>query len=337
MTADNRESKATALIKQAILCDMALGFEPELEVSEKWDLLPRYLDIGFSYLGLALAGDSTSLETTIRYIARHRARIKQDNRLILVENADDILRAKNEAKLAVSFWFQGTNPLCNDLNMVDVYYRLGVRYMLLCYNTKNPVGDGCAESSDCGLSDFGRQLVEKMNQVGMLIDCSHTGYKTSMDAMELSDKPVIFSHSNVHAINPHPRNLKDDQIKACAKTGGIIGINGASILLGDSDTSPSKLVEHIDYISELVGPEHVGLGLDFIYFHSVLDLFFEKTNPGTYSKDYLSNIDPKSWASFQPEQMVALIDALLKRGYSEKNINSIVGGNFLNVVNQVWC
>lgn len=315
---------------------MALGFEPELEVSEKWDLLPRYLAAGYSFLGLALAGDSTSLETTIRYITRHKARLEKDSQVILVNTANDIIKAKKQNKLAVSLWFQGTNPICNDLNMVDTYYSLGVRYMLLAYNKRNAVGDGCAESIDTGLSDFGKQLINRMNQVGMLIDCSHTSYKTSMDAMQLSTAPVIFSHSNVSAIHKHPRNLNDEQIKACAKTGGLIGINGASMPLGSGDAGADRLIQHIDYITNLVGPEHVGLGLDLVYFHHVLELFFEKTNPGTYTKKYLENIDPKSWKSFQPENTINLIEGLLKQGYSKDNIKAILGGNFLRVAGQVW-
>ena len=133
--------------------------------------------------------------------------------------------------------------------------------MLLCYNTRNSVGDGCTEGCDAGISQFGKMLIEKMNEVGMLIDCSHTGYRTSMDTMEVSNEPVIFSHSNVYSIASHPRNLKDDQIKACAATNGLIGINGASLLLGEFDTSSEKLSQHIDYICECVGPSYVGLGL----------------------------------------------------------------------------
>ncbi len=329
-------SKAETLAEKSIICDLALGFEPELEVASKWDLIPRYLNAGFNFLGLAISGDSTSLETTMRYLARHRNRLEQDDKIIMVNTVADIQLAKKLNKLAVCFWFQGTNALNNDINMVDIYYDLGVRYLLLTYNKRNAVGDGCAETHDGGLSDFGRLLIERMNKVGMLIDLSHASLKTSLDVMACSEDPVIFSHSNVFSVHPHPRNLKDQQIKVCAAKGGIIGINGANMLLGEKGATIEAMIEHIDAISQLVGSEYVSLGLDLVYFHSVLELFFEKTNPGVYSKEYLSNMDPQSWQSVQPESILQLIEGLQKRGYKNDAIQGILGENFLRVTKEVW-
>ena len=121
--------------------------------------------------------------------------------------------------------------------MVQAYYDLGVRSMLLTYNGENQAGFGCHAANDTGLTSFGRGVVDEMNRVGMMVDVSHCGYRTSMDALECSASPVIFSHSSMRAVWDHERNIRDDQARACAATGGVIGINGVGIFLGDNDIS----------------------------------------------------------------------------------------------------
>lgn len=136
------QQQMNSIKNQAVILDIALGFEPEIEVPHKWGLLDRYTQSGFSYVGLAIAGEFTSLETTIRYMARHRAKIQSEpNKYIFVEKAEDILTAKQQNKLALGFWLQGANPLANDINMVETYYKLGVRSILLSYNTRNAMGE----------------------------------------------------------------------------------------------------------------------------------------------------------------------------------------------------
>lgn len=318
---------------QSIIVDMALGFEPEIEVSHKWELFDRYSQSGFNYVGLAIAGEFTNLETTIRYMSHHRARIQSEpNKYLIVDKAQDILRAKEQNKIALSFWLQGSNPLANDLHMVETYYQLGVRSILLAYNTRNAIGDGVIEKNDAGLSQFGLKAIEEMNRVGMLIDLSHGGIKTSLQAIEASRDPVIFSHSNAQGIAPHVRNLTDEQIIAVANKGGVIGVNGMSMMLGSEKPTAAKLVDHIDYMTNLVGhSNHISLGLDLVYFHEILANFFQKAGATTYPKGYVGSIE-----SLQIEKIDEIIEVLIARGYSNENIIAILGGNFLRVVNQVW-
>lgn len=318
---------------QTVITDMALGFEPEIEVSHKWDLLDRYRLTGINYVGLALSGEFTSLETAIRYISRHRAKIQSEShKYLIVEKAQDILTAKQQNKLALGFWLQGSNPIANDIAMIETYYRLGIRYMLLAYNNRNAIGDGVVEKNDGGLSQFGVKVIEEMNRIGMLIDLSHAGIRTSLESIETSKVPVIFSHSNAYAIAPHIRNLTDEQIIAVAHNGGVIGMNGIALLLGAEKSSSKKLVDHIDYISDLVGnADHISLGLDLVYFHEILDLFYQKAGVTTYPQGYVGSLD-----SFQPESIDELIEELLMRGYPELAIKNILGGNFLRVAEQVW-
>jgi len=153
------------------------------------------------------------------------------------------------------------------------------------------------EKNDAGLSAFGYKVIEEMNRVGMLIDMSHGGIKTSLDVIEASKDPVVFSHSNAQGVNPHVRNLTDEQIKAIANKNGVIGINGMGLILGVEEPTAEKYIEHINYICNLVGSiDNIAIGLDLIYFNEMLPIFFEKSGL-SYPKGYLG-----SMKGLQPEQ-----------------------------------
>lgn len=203
--------------------------------------------------------------------------------------------------------------------------------MLLAYNTRNHIGDGITEKSDAGLSHFGKKVIAEMNRVGMIIDLSHTGIRTSLDAIELSKDPVIFSHSNAQKITSHVRNLTDEQIKALAKNNGIIGINSLALFLGTKKSSANKIVEHINHITNLVGTsDNVALGLDQVYFHEILEDFY-KNYSGSYPSGYLGAMD-----SLPPEKIDNIIEELLKQNYSTMSIKDILGNNFIRVAKTVW-
>lgn len=331
--------QAQNLYQKALIADLALGFEPEIEYPHKWAALQKYADAGFSYVSLHVATDATSLEKTVQHIAAVSEKIRQQaHQYHLIKTPEDIAYAKANKKLGISFVFQGTNPIAKSLDMIDAYYDLGVRSMILSYNTRNAVGDGCAEPTDAGLSLFGKKVVERMNRAGMLIDASHTGYKTAMDAIHHSTAPVIFSHSNVYAIHPHPRNLKDDLINAVAQSNGVIGINGIGTLLGDETASAEKYVEHIDYIAQLIGVKYIALGSDQIYFSEIMEDFL-KDHSAMYPDNYTASVSSganNQWNSRRPEQLIEVVELLLRRNYSEIDIKNILGGNYLRVVKEVW-
>jgi membrane dipeptidase len=318
--------------RNAIIADIAMDFLPEIEIPAMWQVLDRYHHSGFHFLNIALAGDLTSVETAIRYISRQRTKIqKLHDKFIIVKKAEDILKAKQENKLALGFWFQGSTPLANDINLIESYYALGVRQILLTYNTRNTIGDGLLEKNDVGLSAFGYKVIEEMNRVGMLIDMSHGGIKTSLDVILASSDPIIFSHSNAQGVNPHVRNLTDEQIKAVSNKNGVIGINGAGLILGVDEPTTEKYVEHINYICNLTGSvDNIAMGLDLIYFHEMLPIFFEKSG-FDYPKGYLG-----SMKGLQPEQIDEIIETLLRYHYSDEDIKKILGKNFLRVISKVW-
>ncbi len=324
--------RTTALFEDALVWDMTLPWLPSY--ADKDVTLPRFRSAGVDFASLTVNDFPGSLGGSVRRIAEVTRHIQdRSDALTLVKSVDDILQAKREGKLALAFNLQETNPLEGEVNFVQTYYDLGVRHMLLAYNQKNLVGDGCSERTDAGLSRFGVRVVREMNRVGMIVDGSHTGYRTTMEAMEVATAPFIFSHSLAHAVHEHYRNIRDDQIKACAESGGVIGFNGVAFFLGDETASSETVVRHIDHIANLVGPEHVGIGLDYCR---------DSKSVGAWT---LSNTDmwpPNKGVPFgetafvQPEQLIEIADILLERGYAEADVRGILGENYARVARQVW-
>jgi membrane dipeptidase len=229
------------------------------------------------------------------------------------------------------FDIEGGCALNETLSMVELYYELGVRWMLIAYNRNNALGGGC-QDDDQGLTDFGRKVLDEMARVGMVACCSHTGFRTTMDVMEYSSNPVIFSHSNPFGIKQHPRNIKDEAIKASAKSGGVVGINGIGDFLGDNDDRTETIVRHIDYVVQLVGPEHVGISLDYVFDQQELDDYI-KDNPETFPPELGYGPGLKM---VRPEQIPEITECLLGLGYSDHDMRLILGENHLRIAKQVW-
>ena len=169
-----------------------------------------------------------------------------------VADAGDVERAKEDGRLAVAFDLEGGVPLAERPEMVRLFYDLGVRQIHLAYNRNNTIGGGCYDA-DAPLTDLGRRIVAAINETGMFMDCSHTGYRTSMDIIEASSAPVIFSHSNPRALHEDGRNIRDDQIDACAATGGVVCVNGVGRFLGDRQAGTEAILRHIDSLVGRIG------------------------------------------------------------------------------------
>lgn len=258
--------------------------------------------------------------------------------LMRVSVAADFERVKHSGKLGLLFGFQNANHF-RTVNDVDTFYGLGQRVSQLTYNFRNLVGNGAFERADGGLSDFGVEIVQRMNQIGMAVDVAHAGDRTQLDAFEMSRKPVIISHGNARALNNgHPRCISDASIRAMAKSGGVMGINFISFMVKEHQpVTVDDVIDHFDYVSKLVGIEHVGVGSDF---------GLESNNylPPAELSRLLTSADKRyrvhkveAVVPLQgPDRMYVLTDALIRRGYSDANIRLILGENFRRALTAAW-
>lgn len=294
-------------------------------------MLQRSKAAGCDVVSLNIGFDATPWEQGIKLVATMRRWVMQrPDEYILVESVVDIERARRENKMGVTFDLEGGVALDDHLPMVQLYYDLGVRWMLPAYNLNNSLGGGCNDEP-AGLTDFGRDVVREMERVGMVVCCSHTGHQTVMDIMEMAENPVIFSHSNPAAVKDHYRNVKDEAIKACAATGGVMAINGIGEFLGENDDRTETMVRHIDYAVQLVGAEHVAIGTDYVYDMQEL-MEFLNDNPEVFDEEMRS----MGIRMVQPEQIPEIAEQLLQMNYSEQDVRNILGENHLRVARQVW-
>lgn len=332
---------ASADLSDFFIWDDHCGFELDPD-APLGPLLEPWRQAGVGYLSINVYFDPRPWTRCIENIAALRRRLPLEAPWCRIAGSvSDIDQAKARGEMAVAFDIEGMNALNNRIDMVQTYYELGVRHMVFAYNKNNAAGAGCHDE-DIGITDFGKSVVDEMNRVGMVVDCSHTGFRTSMDAMERSSAPVVFSHSNPAALVDHGRNIRDEQIKACAAAGGVIGINGVNLFLGDGDAATAKSVaRHAAYVAELVGPGHVGIALDY-------DPPVTPTSDqgGASSlEDTIAN-SPEYWPAdagydrkidiLDVRELPAVKDELLAVGFSSEDLAGILGGNFRRVAEQVW-
>ena len=254
-----------------------------------------------------------------------------------VRTVDDIAAAKASGRVGLITGFQDTAPLGDDLpQALATYHRLGVRVIQLTYNHPNRVGAGCMTPEDGGLTPFGREVVREMNRLGILVDVSHCGPRTTLDAIAASTRPIAITHANPRRFLDHPRNKTDAAIREVAARGGVIGAVAFGALL--TRTMPATLADYIAVIDDLVdlaGIEHVGLGPDFM-----------EEMPAAVAARVLQGTPPEvvqQFRSLPPTQglesvqaMPNVTAALLARGYAPADVQRIMGGNWLRLYGEVW-
>ncbi|MEI8326127.1 MAG: membrane dipeptidase, partial [Betaproteobacteria bacterium] len=269
--------------------------------------LSRYREVGVDVVMLNVGFGDMGIEDHIRTLASLRHWIKaRPSEYVLIDSVDDIALAQSTGRLAVGFDIEGGNAIADQISLVQLYYDLGVRWMLLTYNRNNRLGGGC-QDQDTGLTDFGREVIAEMERVGMLLCCSHTGHRTVREVFAAATRPVIFSHSNPSAVHAHPRNIPDDLIRACAATGGLVGINGIGTFLGGNDNQTEAFARHIDHVVQLVGPQHVALGLDYVFDAGELDDYLARM-----AHAFPSDLGyHKGVRMVAPEQLEGIVQTLL--------------------------
>jgi membrane dipeptidase len=298
------------------------------------DPLERYRDSGAALVSLNVGYGPTTTADALKVLASFRSDVlRSPDRFVLAETVEDVRRAAGDGRLAVTFDLEGADPIEGELALVESFYTLGVRTMLMAYNEANAAGGGCHGDPDDGLTRYGRELVREMNRVGMVVDGSHCSLRTTFDLFEASEAPVVLSHSNPRALHDHPRNVTDDQIRGCAATGGVVGINGIGHFLGDNDTRTETFVRAVEYVCELVGAEHVGIGLDFVFDKDDLAAAFAE-NADAFPEGF--GYGAESFDFVEPERLPLITEALLERGIGADDVRAILGGNFLRVAQATW-
>ena len=315
------------------------------EAPEFHDQMDKCKAAGFKVLAACPTVDSldASVEAIIKGAEFYLKKMNErpDN-YMLVRTTKDIDEAVKQNKLGIFFTHQGTQIFGGDVDRVGFWREMGFGYCLLAYNQRNDVGDGCFESENRGLTDFGKTLIDSYNRYGMLVDVSHTGEQTSLDAIERSSQPVISSHSGAMAVAKYQRSLTDQVIKAIAKSGGVCSINmvGAFIDTSNPDIVTTDMVfRHIDYMANLVGIDHVGFGSDYIPNVNFTASVIQTPMGQSVFPDggYTTKVGAKGFPTPAPYQIVAaLVDKMLEEGYSEKDCGKFLGGNMYRVFNQVW-
>jgi membrane dipeptidase len=243
-------------------------------------------------------------------IARHA------DYFLRVDGPNDLARAKQEGKIGIILGMQDANHL-RTVDDVDAFHQMGQRLTQLTYNSVNKLGNGCKVNQDKGLTAFGAQVVERMNAVGMAIDVSHCGQRTSLDAIAASKKPVLITHSNCRALAPGVARCKPDEvIQAAARKGGVLGITAVrNFVRAGGAATIEEVLDHFDHAVKLVGVEHVGLGSDFdLDPHPSYDI------PGLNHSS----------------RVYELTDGLLRRGYADADVSLMLGGNFQRALGQIW-
>lgn len=249
--------------------------------------------------------------------------------VVRVGNAEEILAAKQSGKVGFMPTLEHL-PIGNRLERLDQLHSMGVRLAGITYNRRNYIGDGMNERNPGGLSEFGIEVVHRMNDLGMAVDLSHASTPTAMDAIEFSRAPVVFSHNASYTLRPNRRTRKDDELRACAAKGGLVCITAVPNSLSDDPEQDIECVlDHYDYMVKLIGIDHVGIGTDTVigdhvmFHHYMLGRDLDEL-PAAYLNGLESPADGKN-----------IIRGLIRRGYSDTDIKKIVGGNALDLFRRV--
>lgn len=263
--------------------------------------------------------------------------------VIKCEKVEDIYRAHKEGKLALVPVIEGAAPIENELDRIDILYGFGVRVLGITYSESNALGSGLKEDKDGGLTVFGRKAVERMNKVGMAIDCSHVGIETTKDVIEHSEKPIFMSHVGAKSLWDSKRLAPDDVLKACAEKGGVIGIEAAphtTLTENNPEHSIYSYMEHFEYVKDLVGIDHVTFGPDTLYgdhvglHHAFAAHLSTKGTQGDTTAfeevEYVKGIENPTEGSKN------ILRYLVKSGYSDEDIKKVMGENTIRVLKEVW-
>ena len=287
------------------------------------------------------------LEKTIGNIAGwHGAIANHPQNLLLVRSVSDITEARNSGRLGIILGFQHTEMMGRKLDWLNRFNDLGVRSIQLTYNKRNLMGDGCLEPADAGLSKLGFEAVEQMNAIGIAIDLSHCGKRTTRDGIEASVRPPLITHSGCRALHDNPRSKDDETLRAMADKGGVIGIYFMPFL-GDNGSpwaTQAMVLDHIDHALKICGEDHVGIGTDGpIPTVRESQEFFEMMKKVEKQRAAAGVQAPGEQGRFpyiqelnQPRRIEQVAEGMHRRGHPERVIEKVIGANFYRAFSEIW-
>ena len=336
--------KVTTIVERSLVIDMLaplkLDFRPEAyadPLTEAEKAMFKSSGITGFHNSIGIGGPS-AYEDALAFLAAWSGYAGRNSDLFcLVGTAADLDHAKSQGRIAVIMGLQNADQF-RKAEDVKAFHQFGLRCAQLTYNTQNLLGSGSTERIDGGITDYGVEIIKAMNEVGMLVDVSHSGDRTTLDAIEISPRPIAFTHSNCRALNNHPRLKTDDAIRKLAAKGGVMGVTGVRNFVKDREpTTVEDIADHIDHIVKLVGIEHVGIGSD-------CDLKgYDQMPPDQYkalkegykaSYAFRDKIDTDGFN--HPRKIFDLTECLVRRGYSDSNIQAVLGGNFRRLLGDAW-
>ncbi len=341
--------RAIDLVTSSTVIDMLSVITLDFAKQEKWfkdpdsftaaDLQP-FKDSGINVIHPAVGmGGMESYANVVSFFALWNGFIaSQSDHFMRVDSPDDLARVKQSGKLGVILGLQNSDQFRRP-NDVDTFHSLGQRVSQLTYNSRNFIGSGSTERKDDGISDFGAAIIERMNKVGMAVDVSHCGDRTTLDAFEISKQPVLITHSNARAlVNGHPRCKTDEAIRKVGAAGSVMGITGVRMFVkADEPTTIENVLDHFDHVRKLIGPEHIGVGSDIdLYGYDAMPPDQNKQLRAAYKGSYgfREKIDIEGLN--HPKRMFDLTEGLIRRKYSDTEIRGILGGNFARVLGKIW-
>jgi len=337
-------ARSVAIVERAMVLDMLaipkIDFRPEVPARPMTDReKAEFRASGITGIQNAVGiGGPRAKEQALEFLAAWQGYAGRNSDVFsLVGMVSDLERAKAEGKVGMIMGLQNADQFERATD-VKFFYDLGLRCAQLTYNSLNRIGSGATERVDAGVSDFGVSIIGAMNDVGMLIDVSHSGDRTTLDALELSPRPIAFTHSNCRALNEHPRNKTDEMIVKLAAKGGVMGITGVRNFISNRDpTTIVDYVDHIEHVVKLVGIEHVGIGSDSDlngYDDMPADQNAMLRNAYKDSYAFRDKIDVDGFD--HPRKVFDLVEEMIRRGYSDDSIELVLGGNFARLLRATW-
>ena len=342
-------SRVLELVSRSTVIDMLSPFTLNFPKQAKWfanpeaftaaDLQPmKDSGINVFHIGVGMGGPDAYVEV-LKFFANWNGFIAGNTDYFMrIDSAGDFERVKGSGKIGVLLGLQNSEQFRTPGD-VNFFHGLGQRVSQLTYNARNMIGNGSTERRDEGISDFGVAIIERMNSVGIAVDVSHCGDRTTLDAFEVSKKPVLITHSNCRALVPgHPRCKTDEAIKKMGAAGSVMGITGVRMFVkADEPTTIEHVLDHFDHVAKLVGPEHLGVGSDIdLYGYDAMPPEQNRQLRAGYKGSYgfREKIDVEGLD--HPKRMYDLTEGLIRRKYSDKDIEGILGGNFRRVLSKIW-